>query len=213
MLAIGLAAFVAADAANAASEPAKKVRLPVHTGLGECVDFIIYGSATLTGQVNSTTYSLSYAAASWTDHAASAVYIADYRCSPDDLHGLYTTVGLLSHEMGHVHFDGPFSASGPRSAFIDRMCTAEGRAVLNNWSARSEVLQTSLGSVYIPLIANNATQLQALISGGGQGLDERVGSSFCDSNFTSTTENSYRDYYGQWYDKNIGRQSMLDTQD
>ncbi|PWF12217.1 hypothetical protein TP38_21980, partial [Xanthomonas citri pv. citri] len=33
---------------------------PVSTGLGECVDFVIFASSTLTGQVNGTTFPFVY---------------------------------------------------------------------------------------------------------------------------------------------------------
>ncbi|MGE6334826.1 hypothetical protein [Stenotrophomonas sp. NPDC077659] len=109
-------------------------------------------------------------------------------------------------------FDAPASMAGPRDAFVKRMCTDEGRAVLNNWTARSEILNTSEGRVEIPLIASNASQLQAIILAGGEKLDERVIGSICGNNTNSLTGQNYRTFYGKWYDGNVGVQSLPGTE-
>lgn len=194
------------------SAPAKAQQPPVQTGLGECVDFVIYGSPTLMNQVNTAPYTFKYSNASWIDKDNKIVYVMNYTCSPDNLHGLNGVVGQVSHEMGHAFFDAPASLAGPKDAFVKRMCTDEGRAVLNNWTARSEILNTSEGTVEIPLIASNASQLQAIILAGGEKLDERVGSSFCDNNTNSLTGENYRTFYGKWYDENVGVQSLFGTE-
>lgn len=194
------------------SAPTKAQQLPPQTGLGDCVDFIIYASPTLTNQVNTAPYTFAYSSSSWIDKDNKVVYVMNYTCSSANLHGLYGAVGQVSHEMGHAFFDAPASLAGPKDAFVKRMCTDEGRAVLNNWKARSEILETSEGTAEIPLIASNASQLQAIILAGGEKLDERVGSSFCDNNTNSLTGENYRTFYGKWYDENVGVQSLYGTE-
>ncbi len=157
-------------------------------------------------------YTFKYSNASWIDKDNKIVYVMNYTCSPDNLHGLNGVVGQVSHEMGHAFFDAPASLAGSRDAFVKRMCTDEGRAVLNNWRARSEILNTSEETVEIPLIASNASQLQAIILAGGEKLDERVGSSFRDNNTNSLTGENYRTFYGKWYDENVGVQSLFGTE-
>lgn len=108
------------------SAPTKAQQQPVQTGLGECVDFMIYGSSTLTNQVNTAPYTFVYSSSSWIDKDNKVVYVMNYTCSPTNLHGLYGAVGQVSHEMGHAFFDAPASLAGPKGAFVKRMCTDEG---------------------------------------------------------------------------------------
>jgi hypothetical protein len=176
---------------------------PVNTGLGECVDFVIYGSSTLTDQVNGTSFQFMYAAGSYTDKAAGIVYVQNYACDPNNLTGLYSAVSQVSHEMGHVYFDQGWPL-GTREDYIEKACTNEGRAVLNNSTARSEIISTSMGGADIGLIAANASALLAIIAAGGDDLALRVGDEFCLGNVTSTTGENYKVYYGNEYDRLYG---------
>ena len=165
---------------------------PVNTGLGQCIDFIIYGSETLTSQVNSTSHAFAYASGAYLDRDNKVIYIQAFSCNPDapDFAGIYFRVSQVAHEISHT-FDQGFPL-GTRSDYIEKACTNEGRAVLNNAVARTEVLNTSEGFADIGLAAANAGALMALINGGGVDLAKRVGALFCDTNVTSTTGDNYR---------------------
>ncbi|WP_428986767.1 hypothetical protein [Stenotrophomonas lactitubi] len=178
---------------------------PVNTGLGGCIDFIIYGSETLTGQVNSAGYAFAYAPSSYLDKENGVVYVQNFTCNPQspDLPGIYSRVSQVSHEMGHAVFDASFPL-GTREDYIEKACTNEGRAVLNNATARSEILNTTEGYSDIGLAAANSGTLLALINAGGQNLDKRVGDLFCDTNVTSTTGVNYKIHWGNVYDELYG---------
>ncbi|KWV13238.1 hypothetical protein [Xanthomonas translucens] len=173
---------------------------PVNTGLGQCVDFVIYGSSTLTGQVNGTTFPFVYGPSTYLDKPGQTVYIQNYSCASNDIPGLYTRVSMVGHEMGHLYLDQGW-VLGTRDDYIAKACTNEGRAVLNNSTARNEILNTSQGSADIQLIAANTSALLAMIAAGGDNLAERVGDAFCTANVTSTTGENYKVYYGNEYDK------------
>ncbi|MCC8533244.1 hypothetical protein LN457_10600 [Xanthomonas phaseoli] len=173
---------------------------PVNTGLGECVDFVIFASSTLTGQVNGTTYPFVYGPATYLDKPGSTVYIQNYSCASNDIPGLYSRVSMVSHEMGHLYLDQGW-VLGTREDYIAKACTNEGRAVLNNSTARNEILDTSQGGADISLIAANAPALMSTIAAGGADLAQRVGDAFCEANVTSTTGENYKVYYGNEYDK------------
>ncbi|MEE7545738.1 hypothetical protein HF319_00595 [Xanthomonas sp. Kuri4-1] len=173
---------------------------PVNTGLGQCVDFVIYASSTLTGQVNEAAFPFVYGPATYLDKPGKTVYIQSYSCDSGDIPGIYTRVSMVGHEMGHLYFDQGWVLS-TRDDYIAKACTNEGRAVLNNSTARTEILDTSQGGSDIQLIAANAQSLLTMISAGGENLAERVGDAFCAANVTSTTGENYKVYYGNEYDK------------
>ncbi|UYC11865.1 hypothetical protein [Xanthomonas sp. CFBP 8445] len=173
---------------------------PVNTGLGQCVDFVIYGSGTLTGQVNGTKFPFVYGPASYLDKSGKTVYIENYSCDSQDVPGLYQRVSAVGHEMGHLYLDQGW-VLGSRDDYIAKACTNEGRAVLNNSTARNEILDTSNGGADIRLIGANASVLLDMIAAGGDNLAERVGDAFCTANVTSTTGENYKVYYGNEYDK------------
>jgi len=178
---------------------------PVNTGLGDCIDFIIYASPTLMSQVNSSGYTFAYAAGSRLDKENRVVYVQNFACNPDapDLTGIYFRVSQVSHELGHALLDASFPLS-TREDYIEKACTNEGRAVINNSVARGEILNTSEGFSDIGLAAANPGALLALISAGGADLDKRVGDLFCDTNVTSTTGVNYKVHWGSVYDELYG---------
>lgn len=199
------AAFLVVVILGMCPQEARSQVPPVNTGLGDCIDFIIYASPTLTGQVNSTTYSFAYSPSSYLDKENGVVYVQNFTCNPQspDLPGIYSRVSQVSHEMGHVNFDASFPL-GTREDYIEKACTNEGRAVLNNATARSEILNTSEGYSDIGLAAANSGALLTLINAGGQNLDKRVGDLFCDTNVTSTTGVNYKVHWGNVYDELYG---------
>ncbi|MEX0181327.1 MULTISPECIES: hypothetical protein [unclassified Stenotrophomonas] len=176
---------------------------PVDTGLGDCVDFVIYGSPTLTTQVNSTDFQFLYGPGSYLDKPGKKVYVSNYTCSPNNLAGLNYAVAQVAHEMGHLYLDQGWPL-GTRADYIEKACTNEGLAVLNNVTARNEIIATSENTVDIGLAAANSTALLAVIAGGGANLAKRVGDTFCDGNVASTTGENYKIYYGKEYDTIYG---------
>lgn len=178
---------------------------PISTGLGSCIDFIIYGSSTLTAQVNSSGYTFAYASSSYLDRSNGVVYVQNFTCNPQapDLEGIYFRVSQISHELGHALLDASFPL-GTREDYIEKACTNEGRAVLNNATARREILDISEGYSDIGLAAANPGALLALINAGGANLDRRVGDLFCDTNVTSTTGENYKVHWGKVYDELYG---------
>lgn len=164
------------------------------TGLGACIDAMAAHSARITRQVNSLGYRLHYGPASYTDHELKRIYIQVYDCGQTEALGLNARASLLAHELGHAEY-GVRQDTASRAAYIQSWCDAEGHAVVNNIHARAETLQCTGHSVDIGLAASNAAELLGL------GTDRRrIGAAFCDSNFTSTTRQNYRDYYGAYYD-------------
>lgn len=178
---------------------------PVNTGLGDCIDFFIYASPTLMGQVNPSGYTFAYAAGSRLDKVNHVVYVQKFTCNPysPDLPGIYFRVSQVSHELGCALFDASFPL-GTREDYIEKACTNEGRAVINNVRARTEILNTTEGFSDIGLAASNSGALLALINAGGANLDKRVGDLFCDTNVTSTTGVNYKVHWGNVYDELCG---------
>lgn len=179
---------------------AKAQTQPVNTGLGQCIDFIIYGSPTLTAQVNTSGYAFAYASGAYFDRINRVIYIQSFVCNPNapDYQGIYFRVSQVAHEMSHT-FDQGFPL-GTREDFIEKACTNEGSAVINNAVARAEIMGTSEGFVDIGLAAANPGALIALINAGGADLAKRVGDLFCDTNITSTSGVNYKVHWGNVYD-------------
>ncbi|CAH0289887.1 hypothetical protein SRABI35_04006 [Stenotrophomonas lactitubi] len=174
----------------------------VITGLG-CPDWLIPGAPTLDGQITShPDWTFSWASASYTNLNPVRIYIQSFDCDSVDLAGYYFRIATIAHEVGHgLHFVG--TTLSTRNAFVQFFCTLEGKAVLNNLTARSELLATSLGYYDIGVAASNGPGLIALAEAGGDNLDQHVGTLFCDNNVTSTTGESYNDFYGRIYDEAI----------
>ncbi len=192
--ACGSAALLASIISHVAAVHAKCAERAPVTGLGACIDAMAAHSARLTRQVNELGFRLHYGPASYTDHELKRIYIQAYDCAQAETLGLNARAALLAHELGHAEY-GVRQDTASRAAYIQSWCDAEGHAVINNIHARAETLQCTGRSVDIGLAAVNAPELLGL------GLDRRrVGEAFCQSNFTSTTRQNYRDYYGAYYD-------------
>lgn len=61
-------------------------------------------------------------------------------------------------------------------------------------------LLVPLWPVTLPILWSIALLLLAIYAAGGNVI-RNVGSEFCDTNETSTTNENYRDFFGGWYDK------------
>jgi hypothetical protein len=171
---------------------------PPATGLGACMDSMAGNSARVTQQIQSLGYRLHWGPASYTDYELKRIYIQAYDCRQVETTGLYARASILAHELGHAEY-GMRQDTRSRAAFIESACDSEGHAVINNILARAETLQCSAQSMDIGLAASNAAQLLDIHRADGAPR-RRIGKAFCESNFTSTTRQNYRDYYGAFYD-------------
>lgn len=196
--ALGTATLCALLAAPGLPARAQCAAAPPATGLGACMDTMAGNSARATRQLNRLGYRLHYGAASYTDYELKRIYIQAYDCSQVETTGLYARASLLAHELGHAEY-GMRQDRSSRAAFIASACDAEGEAVINNILVRAETLQCSAQSMDIGLAAANAAQLFDIHRADGANR-RRMGEAFCLSNFTSTTRQNYRDYYGAYYD-------------
>ncbi|MFC7208344.1 hypothetical protein ACFQOZ_18110 [Comamonas endophytica] len=163
------------------------------------MDAMAGNSARVARQINALGYRLHYGAASYTDYEMKRIYILAYDCRKAETTGLYARASLLAHELGHAEY-GMRQDTSSRAAFIASACDSEGHAVINNILARAETLQCSAQSMDIGLAAANAAELLAIHRADSANL-RRIGEAFCSNNFTSTTRQNYRDYYGAFYDR------------
>lgn len=171
---------------------------PPNTGLGSCIDFMAATSARVTAQINKLGYQFSYAAGSYIDYKEKTINIKSYDCNNSDTTGLYDRLSLLAHELGHAEY-GVKQDTTSRDAYIKSWCESEGYAVIKNIRTRSETLKCSRNSVDIGLAAANVAELLNINSAGRESI-QKTGEAFCKSNFTSTTNQSYIDYYVSYYD-------------
>jgi hypothetical protein len=182
---------------------------PVTTGLGECIDFLIYGSDTLTNQVNSVPYTFQYSIGAWTDHTNKVIYIQNYACPsapPSDMAPLYGRVAQVTHELGHVVYY-KLVRIDTRQNYIDDSCEGEGAGVSNNIVGRNEIMVTSNDTVNIGLVGTDSVepQMEAIFgSTSPPDSHKQIGSIFCPNNVTSTTGEIYTDYYGRMWDERYG---------
>ncbi len=114
-------------------------------------------------------------------------------------------VSVLSHEVGHAKFTPALDYSS-REAYLKSTLADEGEAVLRNIEARNEILKNSGHDVGV-----NGTQTaeyskvyeQYLVDGDRAAARDKIGDIFGSKEKTSTTGQSYNDYYGGFYDANI----------
>lgn len=192
------AAFCALLAAAHPQAPAQCAPKAPATGLGACMDAMAGNSARVARQVSGLGYRLHYGPASYTDYEMKRIYVLAYDCAKVETTGLYARAAILAHELGHAEY-GMRQDTRSRAAFIESACDSEGHAVINNIEARAETLQCSAQSMDIGLAAANAAQLLGIHRADGADR-RRIGEAFCRNNFTSTTRQNYRDYYGAYYD-------------
>lgn len=188
--ATALMAIGAQVSAHAQCAPARP-----STGLGACIDAMAAHSARMARQIQGLGYRFEYGRASYTDHVLKKIHIQAYDCRQVESVGLNARLSLLAHELGHAEY-GVRQETASRAAYIQSWCDAEGQAVINNIDVRAETLQCTGHSVDIGLAAANAGELLGI----PRHERRRMGEAFCRNNFTSTTGQNYRDYYGAYYD-------------
>lgn len=184
---------------------------PIETGLGDCIDFMLYGSASMTEQVHrvySQGYAFLYANRSVTDRRNKKIYIERAgRRVRDQLSPAYPIVRLVTHELGHAAF--PFRANlSSRKKYIESNCENEGLAFSNNVLGRDEIFEISRGKINMGLATAKEKEIESLYRSNTSDL-KRVGMFFCRNNITSNTRENYIDYYGKQYDKIKGGKSVI----
>lgn len=194
-----LTLFVLALAARSVNAQTPTVRA---TGL-VCPDLLISGSPTVTGQINGHAgWGFAWSTSgSYTDFSPTTLmHIAYYNCNGAYDEGqYYFRVAVIGHEVGHA-LNPTISNVTSRADYIEKACTNEGKAAINNIVEKFEIKSTTLGYTDIGIAASNGAELEALYNAGGSDLAKRVGKLYCDNNITSTTHQNYNDYYGDAYD-------------
>jgi type VI secretion system secreted protein VgrG len=117
-------------------------------------------------------------------------------------------VQVLAHEVGHATFKGNIDYSS-KTNFLNCMLDDEGAAALNNIKVQREIKAN--GGPDIGLAGNptnhakyNAAYDQFLLDGDAAKAHRTMGSIFGNGEITSTTGQSYNNYYGNWYDQTFG---------
>lgn len=116
----------------------------------------------------------------------------------------------LSHEAGHALYTPSLDASS-RAAYIRSNLQDEGAATMNNIMVRREVLAADK-SIDIGIAGNAANHAKYEAAYNGYLKDgnvaksqQSIGSIFGQGEKTSTTNQTYEDYYGAGYDKVYGK--------
>ncbi|TRW16740.1 hypothetical protein [Glacieibacterium frigidum] len=114
----------------------------------------------------------------------------------------------LSHEVGHARYNGKVDTSS-KAAFLRSTLADEGAATLSNIRAQREILRN--GGEDIGIAGNpanekayNAAFDQFRKDGNAAKARDAIGTIYGNGEFTSTTGQSYNDYYGSFYDKYYG---------
>ncbi len=112
----------------------------------------------------------------------------------------------LSHEVGHARYNPSIDMSS-KAAYMRSTLADEGAATLSNVRAQREI--QSHGGPDIGIAGNpangpaySAAYDQYLRDGDGVKARDTIGSIFGSGERTSTTNQTYSDYYGSWYDRN-----------
>jgi hypothetical protein len=117
-------------------------------------------------------------------------------------------VQTIAHEVGHARYNGPTDTSS-RAAYVDSRLSNEGAATLNNIKVQREILRNGgpdIGIAGQPAnhAAYNAAYDSYLITGDVTAARAQIGAIFGNGETTSTTNQSYNDYYGSSYDRQYG---------
>lgn len=115
-------------------------------------------------------------------------------------------VQSLAHEVGHAQYT-PSIDMTSKSTYLQSTLADEGAATLSNVRAQREILAN--GGADIGIAGNAANQpsynkaYDAFLKDGDAGKARNaIGSIYGQGEHTSTTGQTYADYYGSWYDKN-----------
>lgn len=111
-------------------------------------------------------------------------------------------VQVLAHEVGHAN-DNTRIDTRSREAYVNSALTGEGRATINNIKVQREIL--AAGGPDIGIAGRNGTQYsriysEALRTGDFEKAAFDIGQIFGSRENTSTTGQTYADYYGKFYD-------------
>jgi type VI secretion system secreted protein VgrG len=117
-------------------------------------------------------------------------------------------VNSISHEVGHAQYPYVPDVSS-KAAFLSGTFADEGAATLKNIQAQREIMAN--GGPDIGLAGNpanhaayNAAYNQYLSDGNAAAARNTIGAVYATGERTSTTNQTYQDYYGDWYDENYG---------
>jgi type VI secretion system secreted protein VgrG len=112
----------------------------------------------------------------------------------------------LSHEIGHANYQLNSDYSS-KSTYLNGTLSDEGAATMNNIKVQREIVAN--GGPDIGIAGNpanqpayNAAYDQYLKDGDTAKAQQTIGNIFGQGEKTSTTGQTYSDYYGGWYDKN-----------
>jgi type VI secretion system secreted protein VgrG len=115
-------------------------------------------------------------------------------------------VQSLAHEVGHASYQPSIDMSS-KPAFLRSTLADEGAATLSNVKARREILANRGADIGIAgnpanQAAYNSAYDAFLKDGDAAKARNTIGSIYGSGERTSTTGQTYADYYGGWYDKN-----------
>jgi len=183
----------------------------VTTGLGADVDAIANLSPTLKAKINQLladgwVIETGEGGGSSTDRTAQIIRIDTQNRTDEQM------VTSLAHEAGHATYEpDPYVPieGNSRDDFVEgnlqRSLRDEGEATLTNVEVRNEI--TENGGPEIPISGNSTNHpayeqsYEDLQNGGDRNTArDEIGGTFADGETTSTTGESYRDYYGGFYE-------------
>ncbi|MDR2208786.1 MAG: type VI secretion system tip protein VgrG [Azoarcus sp.] len=118
-------------------------------------------------------------------------------------------VQTISHEVGHAKY--PYVPDfSSKEAYLSGAFADEGAATMKNIQVQREIIGN--GGANIGIAGNsanhaayNAAYDQYLSDGNAAAARNTIGSAFATGEKTSNTNQTYQDYYGDWYDKNYGK--------
>ena len=177
------------------------------TGLGSAVDQIVAQSPTLQADLTKLQeegWSIEYGTAgggSWADRGTRTIVLdSNLRNTPK------TATQALAHEVGHARYAYRPDFSS-RSAYVNGALADEGAATLKNIQVQREIIANGEPDIGIAGSAANhaayeAAYEQYLKDGNEVAARQSIGAIFGTGETTSTTGQTYADYYGGWYDKN-----------
>ena len=117
-------------------------------------------------------------------------------------------VQSLAHEVGHARYSPKIDTSS-KAAFLRSTLADEGAATISNIRAQRQILRH--GGADIGIAGNPANQKaynaaydQLQKDGNAVKARDKIGAIYGNGEHTSTTGQSYNDYYGSFYDKVYG---------
>ncbi|WP_341645979.1 DUF4150 domain-containing protein [Thauera sp. SDU_THAU2] len=187
-------------------------KTPVSTGLGESVDDLVGKSPTLEADIEKlkeSGWKIEYGPpgeGSYADPAnpSGPQIILDGNLKGDP----EQAVQVLSHEVGHATYTYAPDFSS-KAAYVNGALADEGAATMKNIQVQREILANGgpdIGIAGTPAnhAGYNAAYDAYLKTGDASAARQSIGNIFGSGEQTSTTGQTYSDYYGSWYDKTYG---------